>query len=492
MQRLLIVCVVASLFSCSSAPSENDLRKHENRNKCFSGDCRNGTGVFITSNFEYYAGEFKDGKFHGRGERYYGGKLMFKGEFKNGRADGRGTEYSGGAITYTGEYRNGKWHGKGMVVGKDTEYEGEFNNGGMTGKGVLIGKNGIKYEGDFLNGKMHGTGTLTSEKFKYDGEWQGFYPHGNGTFYQTDGTIILRGTWKKGLGCSPVVGDCINGSGTRIMLSEPSFKDRPKYWKYEGEWKNEKYHGAGTLIWPNGGKEVGYFVKGVYLGTRKPDEMRAWVKAAGGLRLRDRPSADGRIVFVIPDFSEVNVLEETGDIITISGASGKWSRVRYKDETGWAFGGFLNSVEPDRAEIRNALSEKLKGFPRNWTELTLINGRYYIYKYCHAQVRGITIDMDGSMGPEIIRGLGQESDQYLILDVVITKVGAVFTLREKLTAKSEVLNLEMIKEPDGKKVLWKWSDGRGQSFHVAGNYFQGGGTRDFPSMKERGGNCGRP
>jgi hypothetical protein len=40
------------------------------------------------------------------------------------------------------------------------------------------------------------------------------------------------------------------------------------------------------------------------------------------------------------------LLEETGDIITIAGARGRWSKVDWEGTVGWVFGGFLTDVPP--------------------------------------------------------------------------------------------------------------------------------------------------
>ncbi len=63
----------------------------------------------------------------------------------------------------------------------------------------------------------------------------------------------------------------------------------------------------------------------------------------GGLRMRDAPDISGTKIGVIPRGEIVELLEESGETITISGATGKWSRVKWKNKTGWVFGGFLST-----------------------------------------------------------------------------------------------------------------------------------------------------
>jgi len=62
-----------------------------------------------------------------------------------------------------------------------------------------------------------------------------------------------------------------------------------------------------------------------------------------GLRLRATPDTNGKIIITIPFKEIVTLLEEKGDPITISGKTGKWSKVKWHDKTGWAFGGFLDT-----------------------------------------------------------------------------------------------------------------------------------------------------
>ena len=91
------------------------------------------------SSGDKYAGEWKNGKFHGQGTltMAHGGKYV--GEFKNGRQDGQGTITWVDGAKYVGEWKNAKKHGQGTQIDAD----------------------GAKYVGEYKNGKKHGQGTLT-------------------------------------------------------------------------------------------------------------------------------------------------------------------------------------------------------------------------------------------------------------------------------------------------------------------------------------------
>ncbi len=66
-----------------------------------------------------------------------------------------------------------------------------------------------------------------------------------------------------------------------------------------------------------------------------------YVTAKGGLNMRDKPETSSALVVNIPEGEGVQILEETGSDVTISGSTGKWTKVKWKEKTGWAFGGFL-------------------------------------------------------------------------------------------------------------------------------------------------------
>lgn len=67
------------------------------------------------------------------------------------------------------------------------------------------------------------------------------------------------------------------------------------------------------------------------------------VDAAGGLNMRKEPALNGEVVALVPNGSQVTVLEEKDAVIEIKGIKGKWTKISWNDKTGWAFGGFLKS-----------------------------------------------------------------------------------------------------------------------------------------------------
>ena len=100
---------------------------------------------------------------------------------------------------YAGEWKDGKYHGEGIIKYSDgTKYVGKWQDGLPNGKGTLTDSSGNIYIGEFKDGKRHGRGIHTmSDGSIYDGQWEDSLPHGEGIYTFADGTID-KGIWKKG------------------------------------------------------------------------------------------------------------------------------------------------------------------------------------------------------------------------------------------------------------------------------------------------------
>ena len=58
---------------------------------------------------------------------------------------------------YVGQFKDGKFHGKGTYIFKnENKYVGDFKNGKFHGKGTYIFTNGDKYVGNFEEGEIKG------------------------------------------------------------------------------------------------------------------------------------------------------------------------------------------------------------------------------------------------------------------------------------------------------------------------------------------------
>ena len=75
-------------------------------------------------------------------------------------------------------------------------------------------------------------------------------------------------------------------------------------------------------------------------------KVKMFVTALDGLRVRNAPT-DGDVIVTLAYLTEVTVLEEQENSVTISGATGKWTLIETANIRGWAFGGFLSEQIPN-------------------------------------------------------------------------------------------------------------------------------------------------
>ena len=196
--------------------------------QCISGDCENGTGIYLYANGDKYAGEWKDGKRHGQGiitwgnnkQKIYLSKLNNAPAFIYGAGFGDFPEYSNLKILncskYEGEFRDNQQDGYGVLTFEEgMTWTGLFNEdrlsmGCISGDceddyGVYLMLWTDLYVGKFKDGQRHGKGTYTwgpvSEKYyspdmkhlasvgsQYVGDWENNRRNGIGVQTSNDGS----------------------------------------------------------------------------------------------------------------------------------------------------------------------------------------------------------------------------------------------------------------------------------------------------------------
>lgn len=120
----------------------------------------------------------------------------------------------------------------------------------------------------------------------------------------------------------------------------------------------------------------------------------AYVVALKGLRVRDAPGLYGKPIDLMPYGTDVYCIEESGEEITISGATGRWTKIAYQGGEGWTFGGYLlkTSIEGiallDQMEfgmsietLKRYLPLKFDSSKESWYFKSKVNGvtiRYYL------------------------------------------------------------------------------------------------------------------
>jgi len=129
-------------------------------------------------------------------------------------------------------------------------------------------KDGSKYEGELQGGLRHGQGKLTySDGTWFDGTWMLDRIEGYGAFYYESNKVSYEGEWKnnKREGNGVMYNEQVTHIGEGY-LDRPFDRSENTWEKYEGEFKNDDWHGSGRLSLSNGDVFQGTFKKGVIQG----------------------------------------------------------------------------------------------------------------------------------------------------------------------------------------------------------------------------------
>ena len=141
------------------------------------GDEKDGRGTYRYINGSTYEGEWKGGKYEGRGTfwvlRHWNGTHWNDGDWNDGDADWE---------VYEGEWKGGKKEGRGTLRYADGDvYEGEWKADKKEGRGTSRYRNGDVYEGEWKADNPEGRG-----RYQYEFGWEdqagfvrmGFYKAG--------------------------------------------------------------------------------------------------------------------------------------------------------------------------------------------------------------------------------------------------------------------------------------------------------------------------
>jgi hypothetical protein len=184
--------------------------------QCQSGDCRDGTGIYLFPSGAKYIGQFSDGQMNGIGSCYYSDGSKYQGQWVDGYPQGQGVKILADGTEIRGEWLKGKLQEppapepeekpEGIVAEQPDEKPAaqpeppakEMQTGCVSGdcrngKGIYIYPSGAIYIGEFKDGEIHGIGACHySDGSKYQGEWVSRYPEGRGTKIFPDGTKWTR------------------------------------------------------------------------------------------------------------------------------------------------------------------------------------------------------------------------------------------------------------------------------------------------------------
>jgi TonB family protein len=241
-------------------------------------------------------GEWRNGKLHGLGMRYYLAENQFKGakyvgEYRNYRMHGRGTYTFAGGTKYIGQFKDDMPNGRGAYYyqsdskAKGSTYIGEVVEGRLHGKGTFTFADGSRYVGEFKGSKKHGQGISTqSDGSRIEGVWENDKLISQAKLNSTNIDDSNVGTtdssklptckgndktkWSQCRGSESIpnghnyTGDYLNGERDGHGVMEVTFSEK-KGDRYIGQFKKGKFHGYGTYIYVNGDKYVGEYTAGL-------------------------------------------------------------------------------------------------------------------------------------------------------------------------------------------------------------------------------------
>eukprot|EP00927_Polykrikos_kofoidii_P036617 TRINITY_DN30919_c0_g1_i2.p1 TRINITY_DN30919_c0_g1~~TRINITY_DN30919_c0_g1_i2.p1 ORF type:complete len:369 (+),score=66.54 TRINITY_DN30919_c0_g1_i2:60-1166(+) len=163
-----------------------------------------GAGCCTYTSGSRYDGQWVLGKRQGRGSCTYGDGSVFRGEWDDDQNHGIGECTFADGNFYRGNWCRGRLEGDGaMCFANKDEYLGQWRNGGMHGIGIFwTCANSAVYRGELANGKRDGKGLWRLEHKdgtfeEYDGEFAKDEMHGSGKYTYADGKVV-EGTWFEG------------------------------------------------------------------------------------------------------------------------------------------------------------------------------------------------------------------------------------------------------------------------------------------------------
>ena len=221
----------------------------------------------------HYKGEWKNGKFHGKGilKEAWGG--IYFGDFKNNLAHGYGRQEEPDGEYWEGEIRNDKLNGKGIwVTSEGSVYQGDFKDHLLDGIGIVKYFDGRVFEGKFIKDRLNGEGKIT---YKNGAIEQGIFKNdklnGKGKEIFKDGTIrsgvyidgLLEGIGEEKFSDGDIYqGNFVKGD----WEGKGKFISSKEGFVYNGNFKKNKFHGKGKINWNDGAYYLGDFLDGFRTG----------------------------------------------------------------------------------------------------------------------------------------------------------------------------------------------------------------------------------
>ncbi|MCL1833053.1 MAG: SH3 domain-containing protein [Leptospirales bacterium] len=86
---------------------------------------------------------------------------------------------------------------------------------------------------------------------------------------------------------------------------------------------------------------------GIINGAETDQSKEKYVATKSGLNLRSGPNKSSKVITLIPFGAKVTIVKSDGNEIFLDGRYGKWVNVKYGNNTGSVFSGFLCDFKPD-------------------------------------------------------------------------------------------------------------------------------------------------
>lgn len=167
----------------------------------------------------------------------------YEGEWKDGKFHGRGIYLDGLGDVYNGSFANGLYHGKGALKKSTGDViTGEFSKGKPSGQLKIDFDNGDVYEGnrcDCVNGYCW----LQVCLLLWPGQMAMGHFEGKGKYSYAESMGYYEGSWKRGKK---------HGKGVRVFSDDS---------KYVGEYVEDEMEGEGMMFYANGDQYLGKVIR---------------------------------------------------------------------------------------------------------------------------------------------------------------------------------------------------------------------------------------
>lgn len=259
----------------------------------------NGHGAMSFANGESYEGNFDDGHMSGLGTFVYRDAGVYEGQFEKSKRHGHGRRVFANGDEYDGDWEDDRMHGHGKLTsirelrsGRGTQtYDGAFERGTQTGNATIsyvytphdaasrfewtdeyefpwqsgcwhCGRGASTYVGQVLRGDFHGSGVLRSPDGKL---WAGDWVRGKLTgvgervYLPLELAAVLDREKQRGK----------SGHDEKLKTSHATTAKLYRILWYEGGFMENVRHGSGHVLYENGDRVSGPFVKGFVHGIAK-------------------------------------------------------------------------------------------------------------------------------------------------------------------------------------------------------------------------------